>query len=157
MKKYIIIRGPAGVGKSTIAKKLSKKINSYYISYDDIMKKNGLDIIEDDAISPENFIKANNIILQIIKEKDSVIFDGCFYRKEQIEHLLKELNGEVYIFTLMADLKECLSRNMKRKDPMKKKSIVEVYNLVKSLDEGTFIQTDKKTTDEVIEKIISKI
>ncbi len=39
MNKIIIIRGPLGVGKTTIAKLLADKIGAQYLSLDKIFKK----------------------------------------------------------------------------------------------------------------------
>ncbi|MDD4111129.1 MAG: (d)CMP kinase [Clostridia bacterium] len=39
MSYYIIIRGPAGVGKTTIAKNLQDKLGADYISFDEILEK----------------------------------------------------------------------------------------------------------------------
>jgi len=46
MSYFIIIRGPAGVGKTTIAKKLAARLGETYISFDKIMREKGLDKIE---------------------------------------------------------------------------------------------------------------
>ena len=56
---FVIIRGPAGVGKSTIAKAIAKKLGALYISFDEILSKHNLDIIEGDGISAENFVRGN--------------------------------------------------------------------------------------------------
>ena len=153
----IIIRGPAGVGKSAISKRLAEVLNGHYISYDDIMEEHKLDTIEGDGISSENFIKANNLVLPLIEEHKIVILDGCFYREKQLNHLLENLKKKVYIFTLKADIDECLTRNKKRKDPMTEDAIIEVYNLVSSLEKGINIDTKGKSIEEVVEEIISKI
>ncbi|MDP2925163.1 MAG: AAA family ATPase [Nanoarchaeota archaeon] len=115
MVYYIIIRGPAGVGKSTIAKELSKQLNGFYVSYDNILKKNKLAKLDKKRTNPcipsENFIKANEIILKNLKDilgNKIVIFDGCFYHYEQIEHLIKKLSYDYFIFTLKASLKDCI-------------------------------------------------
>ena len=39
MSYYIIIRGPAGCGKSTISKILKEKLNAFYISFDEVVEK----------------------------------------------------------------------------------------------------------------------
>jgi len=39
----VIIRGPLGVGKSTIAKRLSRKIKAEYVPFDFSLEKLGLD------------------------------------------------------------------------------------------------------------------
>jgi len=73
MGYFIIIRGPAGIGKSTVARKLAKILNTHHFSFDEILEKNKLDSIERDGISADNFVKANELVLpkakEIIKKK----------------------------------------------------------------------------------------
>lgn len=157
MGYYVIIRGPAGVGKTAIAKRLAKALGAHYVSYDKILRENKLDTVEGDGISSKNFIKANKIMLPIIKQKEVAVLDGCFYRKKQIDHLLSKLKKKVYVFTLTADIVECLKRNRKRKNPMTKKAIIEVYNLVSRLNKGIEIETTGKNIEEVIKVIKSRI
>jgi shikimate kinase len=160
MSYFSKIRGPAGVGKSTIAKKVAKKLNAQYISFDAVMKKNKLDIIEGDGISAANFVKANNLvipdILKQLKKGQIVLFDGCFYRAEQINHLKKQLNFKYLIFTLTATLDDCLTRNKSRRRIMSKEAIEEVYCLVKNLNIGIEIQTSGKTITDSVNEIILK-
>lgn len=42
----VIIRGPLGIGKSTIAKQIAYKINGDYISINDVLAKNHLDQVD---------------------------------------------------------------------------------------------------------------
>ncbi len=71
MSYFIIIRGPLGCGKSTIAQKLADTLHAEHINMDDILAKNGLDKADPEAgcIPATNFIKANEIILPEVKEK----------------------------------------------------------------------------------------
>jgi len=72
MSYYIIIRGALGIGKSTIARKLSRILNAGYISIDKVLEENGLDKVEPDAecIPAKNFILADEIILPEVKGKN---------------------------------------------------------------------------------------
>ena len=84
MTYYIIIRGPLGCGKSTIAKKLSKILNAKYIAVDRVLDKHKLTGDKEDGyISQKSFIKANEITAskarKILDEDKIVIFDGNFY------------------------------------------------------------------------------
>ena len=37
MKKLILVRGPLGVGKTTVARKLAASLNAHYISIDSVL------------------------------------------------------------------------------------------------------------------------
>jgi predicted kinase len=160
MSYVIIIRGPAGVGKSVVAKKLARKLNAYYISLDDVMKKYNLDKIEGDGISAENFIKADELIIpevnKRIQKNQAVILDGCFYRKEQIKHLRSQLKVKFKIFSLNATIKECIRRNKFRKRKMSIKSIQQVYDLVTAVKIGIKILTSRKTPSKIVDEIVFK-
>jgi len=64
--KYIIIRGPLGIGKSTIAKGLANKLNAKYISIDSIVDNPNLITrkMEEGYISQNNFLKANKLAIK---------------------------------------------------------------------------------------------
>jgi shikimate kinase len=157
MEYCIIIRGPAGVGKTTIAKELARNLNADYFSFDEIMEGNKLDTIVGDGIPSENFVKANEIILDLIKNKDRVLLDGCFYRKEQIDHLLNNLKAKVHIFTLKADIAECSKRNNTRMNPLADNDIKQVYNLVSKIKIGIIINTSGKSIKQIVSDILNHI
>lgn len=160
MSYFIIIRGPLGIGKSTMAKALARILKAEYISFDKILEENGLDR-EDDNFVPEDFIKANEIVLPKVKENlkkgKIVILDGNFYFKEQIEHLKKNLLYKCYIFDLKASVETCIERDSKRERVYGEKAVKEVHELVSEFDYGTKINTDKKTEEEVVKEILSPL
>ena len=157
MEDCILIRGPAGVGKTTIAKELIKDLNADYFSFDKIMEENKLDIIVGDGIPSENFIKANEILLSEIIQNKKVILDGCFYREKQITHLLSKLKTKTHIFTLHADVTECLKRNKIRKGSMTDEDIKQVYDLVSKVKIGTTINTIGKSINQIVSEISNHI
>ena len=63
MPPYIVIRGPLGVGKTTIAKALARQLDGLYLSIDDVLDENNLDVIEDGepCIPAENFVAAQTL------------------------------------------------------------------------------------------------
>jgi len=160
--KYLIIRGPLGVGKTTIARKLSKILNAKYISLDKVLEDNNLDVVDkkEGRIPAKNFIKADNLILGEIKHElkkgKIVIFDGCFYHKEQIKHLKRNL-GKGFVFTLNAPLSVCISRDTKRKRIYGEDAAKVVYELVSKFNYGINLNTHKKTEKEVIREILKKL
>jgi broad-specificity NMP kinase len=74
----IIIRGPLGVGKSTVAEKLAKEIGAELISIDRILDDYGL--WEEGLVSV--FLEAIEIAAEVFWKKGTpVIFDENFYWK----------------------------------------------------------------------------
>lgn len=162
MSYFIIIRGPLGIGKTTIAKKLAKLLHAEYVSIDLILEKHGLDKVECEKWIPvRNFIKAQEIILP--KAKDNlkkgkiVIFGACFYHKEQIKHLIKNIPYKHFALTLKAPLEICIERDRKRKKKLGIEATKAVHKLVSMFDYGKVISTGRKTENEVIKEIISHL
>jgi predicted kinase len=83
MSYYVIIRGPLGVGKSTVSKKLGKIVRAEYISVDRVLDE--YDIWYSGRLS--EFLKVNVIVARragrLLKKGTSVILDGNFYWKSQ--------------------------------------------------------------------------
>lgn len=158
MSYYIIIRGPLGCGKTTIAKELAKKIKAEHISVDLIIEENNLlDEKEEGYISQKSFKKANEIICKkatpMLNNRTIVIFDGNFYWKSQITDLIKRLNFPHHIFTLKAPLNICIERDSKRNKPHGDLAAKVVYKKTTEFDYGTIIdvtQNIENCTSEII-------
>ena len=162
MGYYIIIRGHAGAGKTTIAKAVAKRLGALYISVDKILKDHGLDVIEYDCISERNFERANEIALKeavpALEKGGTVVFDGNFYHLSQLKHLKRNLPHRHMVFMLKASLEECVKRDRERaQGKIGEDAIRAVYGLVESVQEGEHIETGGKTEQQVEEKIVSLI
>ena len=160
MSYYLLIRGPLGIGKTTISKILSKKLKAEYFSMDKILADNKLDNRGDESCIPaRNFVKANEIILPEIKkylEKGTiVVLDGCFYHKEQISHLEKNLKFKQLVFDLKAPIEICIERDSKRHKVYGEGAAYAVYNLVSKFNYGAPINTEGKTSKQVVANILT--
>jgi len=161
MGYYIIIRGPLGIGKSTVARKLAQEVNGKHISIDAILTELGLDKVDEAAgcIPVESFIKANELALpearQHLSKGKVVVFDGNFYHKEQIEHLINGLNTEHYVFTLTADVDVCIKRDRERESGCGEVAARAVHKLVSRFDYGTVIDTSNETASQTVSNLIS--
>jgi shikimate kinase len=162
MSFLIIIRGPLGVGKSTIAQKIAQDLKGKYFSIDNILSQNKLDQVnENEGCIPEvNFLEANKIILleveKAINNKVPVIIDGNFYHQNQIEDLIKNFPKN-FVFTLTAPLKVCIQRDSQRPNTYGIGAATAVYNLVSKFNYGQTINTKDLSVEETVNFIKSKI
>ncbi len=161
MSVYLIIRGPLGCGKTTIAKRLSESLGAECFAVDRVLEQHGLDRDwEDGYISQKSFIKANKIIVDKAKDVlDSgkpVIFDGNFYWKSQIEDLIARLDCSHYVFTLKAPLDVCIERDKNRQKTHGKDAAIAVFKKSTEFDYGIVIDIDKPV-EECIKEILEHI
>lgn len=160
---FVIIRGPAGVGKTAVSKKLAARLGGTYISFDRIMRANNLDKIEGGCITEKNFINTNEIAIyeatKHLRKGKIVIFDGCFYHKSQVEHLIKNMPFNNYTFTLKATPEECILRDKKRGSKIRigAQRVRDVHNLASRFEYGVAIDTTKKIEEEIINEIDSRL
>jgi len=162
MSYYILIRGPLGIGKTTISKLLSKKLKAKYFSMDKILADNKLDDRGDEPCIPaKNFVKANEIILPQVKKylnKGNIaVLDGCFYHKEQISHLEKNLKFKEVALDLKAPVKTCIERDSKRKKVYGEGAAYAVYSLVSKFNYGRAINTKGKSEKQVVKEILDHL
>lgn len=150
--KIIVIRGPLGVGKTTIAKLLAEKIEAEYISLDQIMKNNNLE--GEDSISVDNYLQANNIISKIIKDsKKSFIIDGCFYHQKQIDNL-KNKFPNITFFSLISSVEKCIERDSQRKKVYGKESARYVHMITTKIKEGHEVDNTNLSIPKTLDKIL---
>ncbi|MFH1915785.1 MAG: AAA family ATPase [Nanoarchaeota archaeon] len=160
MAEIIILRGPLGVGKTTIGQLLAKKLNGVVIEYDTVLSQNKLDTIppKERCIPLTNFLKADKIVIPCIKlalaSGKTVILVGCFYHAQHITHLQKAFGRKIQVLTLTAPLKTCIRRDSRRKKPYGKEAAKAVYSLVKG--QGTLIDA-RLPKRKIIKTINAKI
>lgn len=162
MAYFIIIRGPMGCGKSTIAKKIAEILRAVYIPVDAVLDEKGLDDIDPKigCIPAANFIKANEIMVprarKNLDDGRTVVFDACFYHREPIDDLIGSLPYKSFVFTLKAPLEVCIERDRRRPKHYGKTAITEVYGLVSRFDYGIVIDISKPIK-QTIEEILSHL
>lgn len=154
----IIIRGPLGVGKTTIGKILAERMEAKLYSIDDLLREAGLDRVDPKlgCIPLANFLAVQEDIVPDIKKhlrKHSVIIEGNFYHKDQIDFFFKNLQENPLVITLKADLETCIKRDLNRKPSYGAKATTDVYNLVSKFDDGLVLDIEGKPRDFIAETI----
>jgi len=158
MKKLIIIRGPLGVGKTTVSKILAQDLHLKYLSLDQIIDENHLIPINAEGVPLESYLKANEIILELAnRSEDSFIIDGCFYYQEQIDDLVKKFDNNVEIFTITSEVEKCIERDSKRSKVYGEDSARFVHMVTTKIKAGHEIDNTDLSTAETVEKIIKII
>ncbi len=161
MSFYIIIRGPLGCGKSTIAERLSKILNAKHFAVDRVLDEHDLTKDKEAGyISQRSFIKANEIIIpqarRILNRGKPVIFDGNFYWKSQVEDLIDRLDFPHHVFTLKAPLEICIARDKERTKTHGEDAARAVYKKAAEFDYGTVIDINRPL-DECIKALLSHL
>ncbi|MEK6960023.1 MAG: AAA family ATPase [Nanoarchaeota archaeon] len=161
MSNLIIIRGPLGVGKTTISKHLAERLKGIHIAIDKVLEKHELDKVKGRCIPLQNFIKANKLILPEINKTlakgKSVIIDGNFYHKGQITHLLKNATQKGTVLTLTAPIKTCIKRDSCRARTYGECAARAVHNLVSGIKHGITINTECRTINQTESRALSII
>ena len=157
----IIIRGPLGVGKSTVAKLIAKRLGGEYISVDKVLDEHGLDkTVEGEGIPLSNFLKANEFIQNHARNaegRQTVVIDGNFYYREQLDDLVSSFNEAVTVFTLKASVDTCIARDAARAKSYGEDATRAVHMFVTAFDYGTVIDTDSQTVEETIRTMLDQL
>ncbi len=151
MTYSIVVRGPLGVGKSTVSAALAQTIGAQHILIDKLLEEYGLEEWDEDRISLRSFLRANAVAVKQAhrahRTGQPVIFDGCFYWREQLDDLAKRLDTGLLVFTLEAPLPVCVERDRTRPlprpgeeprggDQLGEEAVNDVYRLVAEVQCG---------------------
>ncbi|MGP8159402.1 MAG: AAA family ATPase [Thermoplasmata archaeon] len=157
---YVLIRGPLGVGKSTVAKRLAGKVEAEYISIDRILDERGLETWYRGYVSQRSFLRANAYAVRrarpFLQNGRPVIFDGNFYYKSQIEDLIGQLDCRHYVFTLKAPLSLCIKRDGRRVPPYGREAARAVYAISTGFECGIGIDATR-SVERVVDDIVTRL
>lgn len=136
MTTFLIIRGPLGAGKTTIAKAVALALGGETIAIDPILER-----WEWDGGSESLFLKANQVAgelaLRLLERGVPVVFDGNFYWKSAIEDLQGRLPFPNAVFTLKVPLGLCVERDRGREPSHGEENVREVFEKATRFEAGT--------------------
>ena len=140
MSFFVILRGPLGSGKTTLAAGLAERLGGRAISIDRILEVHDLEQWEDDYISEGSFLRANSFAIAeaepLLRQGRPVVFDGNFYWRSVVEDLLQGLHYPQVVFTLRVPLEVCVARDAGRSRPLGPEATRDVYRKVTTFDYG---------------------
>ena len=156
----IVLRGPLGVGKTTVARALAKELHARVISIDDILEREGLEQWEDGYISEAAFVRANafaaNEAAPTLRKGAPVIVDGNFYHRGAIEDLLARLGTPHLVVTLVAPLATCVQRDRAREGSLGAAATRDVFRKVAEVRYG--IEVDARPpVEQIVGKILEQV
>ena len=174
MKRLIIIRGPSGVGKSTIVEKLISHLGKK-TAYIPVAHTTYSLITEDIEFASNKLIdlmhdNADDLIRNFLKANYTVITDAKFSHKTNNKFRLDRLvrighknNAKVFVFELEANLPTLLSRAKRR---ARSKDINTNYKLIKQkynrfsrnrYKNAISISTKNKSVNKIVQEILKYI
>ena len=155
----IILFGPPGAGKGTLAKYLVKKLNGFQVSTGDILRDEikkdteiGKKIIND--MDNGKFVSdeiVNSLISNIIfdpQKKNRLIFDGyprSLSQAKNLDILLEKSNQKIDMVFYLNVNKETIIKRIKKRKIEEKRSDDDLDTIVKRYD--TYMNTTKPVLD----------
>lgn len=114
----IIVRGPLGVGKTTVAHAVARRLHARYVSIDRILDDHRLIRWRRGRIALVSFRRANSVALRDVERASArsrpVVIDGNFYYIGQIRDLVCRAPVPPRFFDLQAPLALCIARDAAR-------------------------------------------
>ena len=163
MKKNLVLTGMMGVGKSTIGKKLAKKLKLKFVDIDEIIKKKEKktikEIFKDKGEEYFRKIEAKVTLEELQKDNLVVALGGGTFINNSVRKFIKD---STISFWLDLDLKTLLSRlkNTRKRPLLNQSNLEESINKIylqrkKIYNESNFrIKCNSMNKDETIYKII---
>ncbi len=171
----ITISGKSGSGKSTIAKKLAKKLNFEYISmgkiYRDYAEKNNLELIKVNEMAGKDkaFDKKIDDYQKTLNKKDNFILDsrlGNYFIKNNFS-LFIDVDDLIRAKRVYDDKRknesynsiEEVKKELIRRDKLDNERFNRLYNyeFLKKTNYDLIIDSSDKTVNRIVNKIINKL
>lgn len=143
MSYWLLVRGPLGAGKTTIARAVADRIGGRYLSIDRILEEHDLERWAGGYISEASFLAANDIAIatarRVLARGRPVVVDGNFYWRTAIEDLEERLPAPHLVVSLRLPLAACIARDAGRPRSFGAQAVRDVFAKVRTVDYGTAI------------------
>ena len=148
MSFFLIVRGPLGAGKTTIARALAQDLGAEVVSIDEV-----LELQEWDGGSEALFLAANVVAADraraLLLRGVPVVVEGNFYWERAIQDLAGRLAFPHEVFTLKVPLEVCLERDRLRSPSYGEEAAREVFEKAARVECGVPIDGTRGVADIV--------
>lgn len=159
--RLIILNGPSGVGKTTVARLLSQKSESSVCIHGDVLREM---IVSRDG-SEDGRLGYRNGALLVNNFKDAsydlIVFDYIFPSNEHLEFFIGLLQdfSSAFIFTLWAAERVVQGRRRERDRDDRRFSVADSYDELQSnlQDFKTVIETDDLSPEQIADDIWDRV
>ncbi|HZY69352.1 MAG TPA: AAA family ATPase [Thermoplasmata archaeon] len=137
---YVIVRGPIGVGKTEVARRLARVLGALYISVDRILDRHRLERWRNGFIAQASFRRSNVFVARaaapVLAAGRPVVVDGNFYWESQIEDLARRIRRPHLVASLDAPLRVCIARERGRGSNFGVADVTAVYRKAMTVTAG---------------------
>ena len=143
----VVIFGPAGAGKTSIARRLMEALDDAHL-------------ISSDGFKRRVYDRMMREVEKRIGRQRYLVLDGTFYRKEWRERLRRLASDVERVVTVFVDctLETCLKRNREREKPIPEKAVSIIWRRFERPDEpDVHINTENAGTEEAVETILKEL
>ena len=164
MKKNLILTGMMGVGKSTVGKSLSKKLNMNFIDIDKLIEKNENStipkIFEENGEEYFRNLEKKISLLEIKKTESVISLGGGAFMNKEIRSIVLNTCCSFWLDLKIKTIEDRIKNSNKRPLLNKKNlrfSLNEIYNNRKDIYNlaNHKIDCNKITLVDVVDKIIN--
>ena len=159
MLKIIILRGPAGVGKSTVAELLQKKLGENWVHLDIDKIKHTISETSSPIRSEIAHRVGKYFIEELLSNNFNIIVEEIFRENfyKELLSLIERSHSSVHKFFLRADINTLITRNASRVKIKDHKTIQDLHSEIQPLEGEKILETSNYSTEQLAELIIKDL
>lgn len=143
----LVLCGPAGAGKSSIALRLMEELDDAHLIFSDSFKRRAYDRIMKE-------------VGERLGKQEYLVIDATFYKKRWRDRLREIAGDKERVVTVFVEcsLEACLRRNQEREKPIPEAAIHIIWKgFEKPEDPDIHINTEEVGVEQAVDKILKEL